>query len=111
MRVGNLVSSDAVHEGQEGATLILVARQRLDGGQANLLSDVVGREANPLRGPQASPDITDHNGADGLYNFTEGIATAGQRFSNGRVETISWNCHRRRYLQRYERDASRQALG
>ena len=39
--VGDLVGSDAVHEGQEGATLILVARQRLDGGQANLLSDVV----------------------------------------------------------------------
>ncbi|BBX06332.1 hypothetical protein MAIC_11350 [Mycolicibacterium aichiense] len=108
MRVGDLMGSDAVHEGQEGATLILVARQRLDGGQANLLSDVVGGETDPLRGPEASPDITDHDGADGLHNFPEGIPAAGHCFSNGGVETFSWNCHRRRYLQRYVRDASRQ---
>ena len=41
MRVSNLVSGDAVHEGQERSSLILVARQRRDGGQAHLLSDVV----------------------------------------------------------------------
>ena len=41
VRVSYLVRSDAVHEGQERSSLILVARQRRDGGQAHLLSHVV----------------------------------------------------------------------
>ena len=41
VRVSNLVRSDAVHKGQERSSLILVARQRRDGGQAHLLSNVI----------------------------------------------------------------------
>ena len=41
MRVSNLVSGDAVDEGQERSSLILVARQRRDGGQAHLLCNVI----------------------------------------------------------------------
>jgi hypothetical protein len=41
MCVSNLVGGDAVHEGQERSSLILVPRQRRYGGQANLLRDVI----------------------------------------------------------------------
>ena len=41
MCVGNLVGGDAVDKGQERSSLILVARQRRDGSQAHLLSNVV----------------------------------------------------------------------
>jgi hypothetical protein len=90
--------------------LIVIPRQRLDGGQADLLSNVFSRKPDTLRYSQASPDITNHDGSDDLQHFAERIPAAGNGFSHGRVETISWISHRRRYLQRYEPDNSRQGL-
>ena len=64
-----------------------------------MLRDVWGYDA--FRGPQAGPDVTNHDGTDDLHYFPEGIPAAAHCLSNGGVETLSWNGHRRRHLQRY----------
>jgi hypothetical protein len=48
VRVGHLVRGNAVHESQERAAAIAIARQRHDGGQANLLCHIIGRQTAAL---------------------------------------------------------------
>ena len=62
-------------------------------------------KATSLRGfPTRVPEY--RTTSDGWSQRFAGVTIAGHRFSDD-VETFSWNCHRRRYLQHYVPDTSR----
>src|ERR1700731_2212270 len=69
VRVGDLVGRDAVQECQERTSPLPIAGQRRDGGQAPLLSHVVGCQATPFDCADSRAAISHENRTDGLQHL------------------------------------------